>query len=71
ELLANFLVFNKLKKNINKDKNLYIVNNFTNSQNIISRLDFKLTRDQILAYKKIKEDIAGNQKMYRLLQGDV
>ncbi len=71
ELLANFLVFNKLKKENNKEKNTYIVNDFANSENIIKGLSFKLTKDQINAYKEIKEDIASNQKMYRLLQGDV
>ena len=71
ELLANFLVFNKLKKINNKDKNIYVVNDFTNSENIINQLNFKLTKDQIIAYKKIKEEISSCQKMYRLLQGDV
>ena len=71
ELLANFLVFNKLKKVNHKEKNTYIINDFTNSENIIKGLNFKLTKDQIDAYKEIKEDIASNQKMYRLLQGDV
>ena len=71
ELLANFLVFNKLKKINNKDKNIYVVNDFTNSENIINQLNFKLTKDQIIAYKKIKLEIASRQKMYRLLQGDV
>jgi len=71
ELLANFLVFNKLKKENNKEKNKYIVNDFTNSENIINRLSFTLTKDQIYAYKEIRGDISSNQKMYRLLQGDV
>ncbi len=71
ELLANFLVFNKLKKDNNKEKNIFVINDFTNSENVIKQLSFKLTKDQIYAYKKIKKDIASNQKMYRLLQGDV
>ena len=39
--------------------------------NIISKLDFKLTKDQIKALNEINIDLTSNQKMFRLLQGDV
>ena len=71
ELLANlFLVFQKLKQK-QKEKNKFIVNNFENSLQIINNLDFKLTKDQLLTYKQIKKDVSSNNKMYRLIQGDV
>ena len=47
-----------------------MLNNFENSQ-IINNLDFKLTKDQLFTYKQIKKDISSNNKMYRLIQGDV
>ena len=42
-----------------------------NSEFIIKNLEFKLTDDQLSAYKDIKKDISSNYKMYRLIQGDV
>ena len=69
ELLANLLVFQKLKKK--KEKNNFLITNFLNSEFIIKNLEFKLTDDQLSAYKDIKKDISSNYKMYRLIQGDV
>ena len=57
ELLANLLVFQKLKQK-QKEKNKFIVNNFENSLQIINNLDFKLTKDQLLTYKQIKKDVS-------------
>ena len=70
ELLANFLVFQKLKKK-KKEINKYLINNFVNSECIIKHLEFKLTNDQLSAYENIKKDISSNSRMYRLIQGDV
>jgi len=47
-----------------------------NSQNskknkIISELDFSLTRDQIKTLDEINKDLSSENKMFRLLQGDV
>ena len=70
ELLANFLVFQKLKKK-QKEKNKFIVKNFENSEIIINSLNFELTKDQVITYKQIKKDISSSNKMYRLIQGDV
>ncbi|MBD22637.1 MAG: ATP-dependent DNA helicase RecG, partial [Alphaproteobacteria bacterium] len=70
ELLANLLVFQKLKKK-KKEKNKILIKSFSNSKQIISKLDFKLTKDQLLTYEEIKKDISGYNKMYRLIQGDV
>ena len=69
ELLANLLVFQKLKKR--KENNKFKVLNFSTSKSIIENLNFTLTKDQFSAYKEIKKDISGKSKMYRLIQGDV
>ena len=37
----------------------------------ISNLKFKLTKDQIKTLNEINQDLVSNQKMFRLLQGDV
>ena len=70
ELLANLLVFQKLKKK-NKENNKFIINNFSNSELLIKNLEFELTKDQLTSFKEIKKDISGSCKMYRLIQGDV
>ena len=70
ELLANFLVFQKLKKK-KKEINKFLITNFANSESIIKHLEFKLTNDQLSAYENIKKDISSNSRMYRLIQGDV
>ena len=70
-MLANLLVFQKIKKKT-KEKINSLLKNFENSlQIIINSLDFKLTKDQVLTYKQIKKDISSSNKMYRLIQGDV
>ncbi len=70
ELLSNFLIFNKLKKKT-KQKNFLKISDFSFSNNILNKLDFELTEDQKNTFKEIKRDLMGNEKMYRLIQGDV
>ena len=70
ELLSNLLIFNKLKYKSEKT-NHFKINNFSISEKIIKNLDFDLTKDQKLTLKEIRNDIGGQEKMYRLLQGDV
>ena len=70
ELLANLLVFQKLKKK-RKENNQFKVLNFNTSKSIIQNLNFTLTKDQSSAYEEIKKDISSKSKMYRLIQGDV
>ena len=70
ELLSNFLIFNNLKKSVVK-KNYKQITSHTESNEIIKKLEFKLTKDQRKSLKEIKDDINSNKRMYRLLQGDV
>ncbi len=71
EILASFLVHSEIRKKIKKIKkqNKVFSSNFENY--IISKLNFKLTNDQKKTLHEINEDLKSNQKMFRLLQGDV
>jgi ATP-dependent DNA helicase RecG len=71
EILSTFLVHSEIRKNIKKIKKQKKI--FTNSyQNkILDNLNFKLTSDQEKTLNEINNDLQSNQKMFRLLQGDV
>ena len=71
EIFSYFLVNSEIRKKIKKIKKQK--KNFsTKIQNsIISKLDFKLTKDQIKTLEDINFDLKSNSKMFRLLQGDV
>ncbi len=71
EILSTFLVHSKIRRNIKKIKKQKKEFN-TNFQNIIfKRLKFELTNDQKNSLNEINNDLKSNQKMFRLLQGDV
>ena len=70
ELLSNFLIFNKLKKNKKKRNNFY-VEDYSLSQRIIKSLEFELTKDQQSTVDEIKNELLNQKQIYRLIQGDV
>ena len=70
ELLSNFLIFDKLKKNKQKSNNFH-VKDFSLSKKIIESLDFELTKDQQRTIKEIKDELLNRKQIYRLIQGDV
>lgn len=70
ELLSNFLIFDKLKKN-KKKKNNFHVKDFSLSKKIIKSLDFKLTKDQQSTIEEINNEFINKKQIYRLIQGDV
>ena len=70
ELLSNFLIFDKLKKNKIK-KNNFFVKDLSLSQRIIQSLEFQLTKDQQRTVKEIKNELLNQKQIYRLIQGDV
>ncbi len=70
ELLSNFLIFDKLKKNKQKSNNFH-VKDFSLSKKIIESLDFELTKDQQRTIKEIKNELLNRKQIYRLIQGDV
>ncbi len=71
EILSTFLINSKIRKTIKKIKKNKKVFNETQMNNIKNKIDFELTKDQLVAIDQINNDLKSNQKMFRLLQGDV
>tara|TARA_B100000579_G_scaffold49165_1_gene34266 strand:+ start:321 stop:2360 length:2040 start_codon:yes stop_codon:yes gene_type:complete len=71
EIISNFLINSKIRRGIKKIKK--IKKNFGNKQylKIKKKFGFELTSDQKIAIEQINKDLKSNQKMFRLLQGDV
>ena len=71
EILSNFLINSKIRTAIKKIKKNKKNINFNYSKNLIRKLNFKLTPDQIKSINEINKDLESDTKMFRLLQGDV
>ena len=71
EILASFLVHSEIRKKIKKIKKQKKIFNLKEQNNILSKLNFHLTNDQKKSITEINLDLMSNQKMFRLLQGDV
>ena len=71
EILASFLVHTEIRKKIKKIKKEKKIFHSNNQDTIISKLNFELTNDQKKTLNEINQDLKSNQKMFRLLQGDV
>ena len=71
EIFASFLVHSQIRKKIKKIKKKRKVFNLDNQNSILNKLNFKLTNDQLKSLNEINKDLKSNQKMFRLLQGDV
>ena len=71
ELLSSYLTFFELKKRFRKNFNLSKISQFKISTKVIKDLTFELTSDQKKSLLEIKKDLSKNEKMYRLIQGDV
>ena len=70
ELCANFLTLSENRKRIKKAKtSKEFSNKYTDL--IKRKLPFKLTYDQEVVLNEINYDLASNQRMFRILQGDV
>jgi len=71
EILATLLVFSEVRKSIKKiKKKSKIINNKLYSK-IKSIVGFDLTKDQKIVLNEIHNDLASQNKMFRILQGDV
>ncbi len=71
EILSTFLVNSKIRiaiKKIKKNKKIFDIKK---TDYLISKLNYKLTADQIKSINEINNDLKSNHKMFRLLQGDV
>ncbi len=71
EIFSTFLVNSEIRKKIKKVKKTKKKFNTKKQNEIISKLDFSLTNDQIKTLNEINKDLCSDNKMFRLLQGDV
>jgi ATP-dependent DNA helicase RecG len=71
EILSSFLVHSEIRKNIKKIKKQKKIFNNSYQKKILDNLNFRLTSDQEKTLNEINNDLQSNQKMFRLLQGDV
>tara|TARA_B100001057_G_scaffold132162_1_gene131443 strand:+ start:6677 stop:8725 length:2049 start_codon:yes stop_codon:yes gene_type:complete len=71
EILSTFLVNSEIRRNIKKIKKQKKNFNPKYQNLILDKLKFNLTNDQIKSLSEINNDLKSNQKMFRLLQGDV
>ena len=71
EILSSFLINSKIRKaikKVKKNKKIFTSDNFNF---FTKKLNYNLTSDQIKSINEITSDLQSNQKMFRLLQGDV
>ena len=71
EIFSTFLVNSEIRKKIKKIKKIKKKFNIKKQGEIISKLDFFLTNDQTKTLNEINKDLCSDNKMFRLLQGDV
>ncbi len=71
EIFSTFLVNSEIRKKIKKIKKKRKKINFNLQNNLINKLSFSLTNDQVNSLKEINNDLSTSTKMFRLLQGDV
>jgi ATP-dependent DNA helicase RecG len=70
ELCANFLALSENRKRIKKNKKPKIFSN-KYSKNIIDSLPFTLTKSQVNVLNDINSDVLSDNRMFRIIQGDV
>ena len=71
EIFSTFLVNSEIRKKIKKIKKTKKKFDIKKQSEIISKLDFSLTSDQTKTLNEINKDLCSDNKMFRLLQGDV
>ena len=71
EILSTFLVYSEIRKKIKKIKKRKKIFDDKDQQKILNKFQFELTYDQNKSLNEINLDLKSNQKMFRLLQGDV
>ena len=71
EIFSTFLVNSEIRKKIKKIKKINKILDVKKQNEIINRLKFSLTNDQLKTLKEINNDLCSSTKMFRLLQGDV
>ncbi len=71
EIFSTFLVNSEIRKKIKRIKKIKKKFDTKKQNEIISKLDFLLTDDQNKTLNEINKDLCSDNKMFRLLQGDV
>ena len=71
EIMSSFLINSKIRKTIKKFKKTKKVFDQKEFNKLKNKISFELTNDQKKAINEINSDLKSNQKMFRLLQGDV
>ncbi len=71
EIFSTFLVNSEIRKKIKKIKKMNKVLDIKKQNNLIKKLKFLLTNDQLKTLSEINNDLTSSNKMFRLLQGDV
>ena len=71
EIFSTFLVNSEIRKKIKKIKKTKKKFDIKKQGEIISKLDFFLTNAQTKTLNEINKDLCSDNKMFRLLQGDV
>ena len=71
EIFSTFLVNSEIRKKIKKIKKTKKKFDTKKQNEIISKLNFSLTSDQTKTLNEINKDLCSDNKMFRLLQGDV
>ncbi len=71
EIFSTFLVNSEIRQKIKKIKKKKKILILKKQNEIIKKLSFKLTSDQIKTLDEINKDLCSSTKMFRLLQGDV
>ncbi len=70
EICANFLTLSENRKRIKKEKKNKIFNEIFTKQ-IIKQIPFQLTKSQKKVLDEINIDLKSNERMFRIIQGDV
>ena len=71
EIFSTFLINSNIRKNFKKKNKEPKKINLNLIKFVEDKIGFKLTEDQKKAILEINKDISSNQRMFRLLQGDV
>ncbi len=71
EILSTFIINSNIRRNFKKKYKLPKIIDYSLTDNVEKKIGFKLTQDQINAINQIYFDIKSNERMFRLLQGDV
>ncbi|MDA9703606.1 ATP-dependent DNA helicase RecG [Candidatus Pelagibacter bacterium] len=70
EICANFLTLSENRKRVKKEKKNKIFNEIF-TKRVIKQLPFQLTKSQKKVLNEINIDLKSNERMFRIIQGDV